>query len=137
MNRYVFVRTARKFLKDEVIMSLGDISCQKEDPRRLQIAQDAYILPPDVIAHSCKPNAYIDWHSMKLKALQTIYQNDMVTYHYGTSEEDYTIGAFFCSCASPRCIGYFQGYKFMTREQRKEIERFVAPWLKRKYKKLL
>lgn len=65
-----------------------------------------------MIAHNCEPNAYIDWKTMELKALRPISLHELVTYHYGTIEDDYSIGAFSCTCEASHCINLEVGPQY-------------------------
>lgn len=107
--------------KDETILNLGNHPTTKEDKRRIQVNKAKYILPPVLLYHSCRPNAYICWEDMTLRAFTKISKNELVTYHYGTSEYDYSIGAFACNCGSENCIKYFSGFKNMNLEQQQAI----------------
>jgi hypothetical protein len=128
-----FLKATRGYLPDEVIINLGNKPTEKENPGRIQINEEKFILPPLDIYHSCKPNAYIDWDSMDLKAVGTVSEGTTVTYHYGTSEDDYRIGAFHCTCGDSDCIKYFQGFKYLSDGQRDKIKERVSPFLKEKY----
>jgi len=128
-----FLITEREYCPGEVIMNLGDKPTEKENPGRIQVNEEKFILPPLDIYHSCKPNAYIEWDSMKLRALELIPKGATVTYHYGISEDDYRIGAFDCTCGNSDCIKYFRGFKYLPEEQRNRIKTMLSPFLKKKY----
>jgi len=113
--------------------NLGKKRAKKENPGRIQVDEKKFILPPRDIYHNCKPNAFIDWDSMNLKALEVIPIGAMVTYHYGTSEDDYRIGAFHCVCGNIDCVKHFEGLKYMVKEQRDKIKKMLSPFLKKKY----
>lgn len=130
---YTFLVAKKSFKQNGHICFLGNIPCLKSDPKRLQISESEYILPPFVIAHSCHPNSYIDWHVHELKALKHIQKGEIITYHYGTSEDDYQIGKFNCSCGSKLCVGIFKGFAYMTKEERMGVKDYVSPYLKKKY----
>lgn len=130
---YDFFVAGKKYEVGESIFSLGNIPCRISDPKRLQINEFKYILPPYVICHSCSPNSYIDWKTNTLKALISIAQGEKVTYSYGTSEDDYSIGKFTCTCGSKSCIGIFKGFKYMSEKERLKIKKYISPYLKRKY----
>lgn len=128
-----FLITEREYVPDEVIISLGNTPTEKENPERIQVDKEKFILPPKDIYHSCKPNAKIDWNSMSLKACDVISKGTIVTYHYGTSEDDYRIGAFHCTCGDADCIKYFQGFKYLSKRHRDKIKEMLSPFLKEKY----
>jgi hypothetical protein len=129
----IFLTAIREYLPNEVIIHLGNKPTDKENPGRIQVNEETFILPPLDIYHSCKPNAFIDWNSMDMKAFGVIPKGATVTYHYGTSEDDYRIGAFDCTCGHHDCIGHFQGCKYLTRAQRKKIKHLLSPFLLQKY----
>ncbi len=133
MNKTNFLKAPRKYQPYEVILNLDDNQTQKENLGRIQVHERKFILPPKDIYHSCKPNAYIDWSSTQLKALEIIPKEKLITYHYGTSEDDYRIGAFHCNCGSSDCVQFFQGCKYLTKAQRDKIKDLLSPFLKRKY----
>lgn len=128
-----FYKAPGTYSTGDLILELGDIATYEEDPRRIQVDQNHFILPPALLYHSCEPNAYIDWQKMQLLALRPISFDEIITYHYGTSEDDYSIGAFECTCGYSNCVGDFQGFRFMTDTQRVLIARYISPYLKEKY----
>lgn len=130
---YNFLVAEKKYKAGENICSLGDVPCPTSDPKRLQINEFKYILPPHVICHSCSPNAYIDWKTSNLRALVHIVQGEKITYHYGISEDDYSIGQFACTCGSKSCLGVFRGFKYMSGKERLRIKKYISPYLKLKY----
>jgi len=130
---YDFLIAEHPFGMGDLILALGNVPAERSDPKRLQVDEDAFILPPAIICHSCDPNAYIDWETMELKALRSIQQDETITYHYGTSEDEYSIGQFDCECKSPECVGLFSGYKYLIAEQRLKIRQYISPFLKKKY----
>ncbi len=108
-----FLTADHEYAPNQVVLKLGGSQTNAFNPRRIQVSDLVYILPPKMIYHACDPNAYIDWQDMTLRALRDILQNEIVTYHYGTSEYDYTVGAFQCDCGSKNCVGFFSGFKDM------------------------
>ncbi len=99
----------------------------------MQIDETTFILPPFVIYHSCNPNSYIDWKTVELKALKSIRADEMIAYHYGTSEDDYSIGAFTCRCGAKHCVKEFRGFKYMNLSDRNKIKSYLSPYLLKKY----
>ena len=133
MPTYKFLVGEKLYAPDDMICALGSTPCQPNDPRRMQVDQATFILPPTIIYHSCDPNSYIDWKTIELKALKPITIGETVTYHYGTSEDDYTIGTFHCECGAEHCAGEFRGFKFMDEKDREAIKPYLSPYLLRKY----
>ncbi len=132
-SKDTFFYTEKSYSKGDVVMFLGNIPCPSTDSSRIQIDDHTFILPPKLLAHSCQPNAYIDWQTMELKVLHSLDEGVLVAYHYGTSEDDYRIGKFQCECGSPLCIGEFQGFRFMKEKEKKLIKDFVSPYILKKY----
>ena len=132
-SKDVFLYTDKAYSRGDVLMFLGSVPCPSTDSSRIQIDDHTFILPPKLLAHSCEPNAYIDWQTMKLKALRTMQKGTLVTYHYGTSEGDYRIGKFQCECGSPSCTGEFQGFMFLSDKEKIRIKDFVSPYIRKKY----
>lgn len=128
-----FLYTDKTYNKGDVLMSLGRTPCPSSDSSRIQVDDRTFILPPKLLAHSCEPNAYIDWQTMELKALRPIDKGTLVTYHYGTSEDDYRIGKFQCECGSRLCIGEFQGFMFLSDNEKNRIKESVSPFIRKKY----
>ena len=128
-----FLTATKAFKPNDVIMILGNISTPKENPGRIQVDNERFILPPKDIYHSCRPNAYIDWNTMELKASMEISPNTLITYHYGTSEDEYRVGAFDCNCGYSDCVKHFQGCKYLTKKQRNKIKEMLSPFLYKKY----
>lgn len=131
--KQTFLYTDKTYDKGDVLMSLGSTPCPSSDSSRIQIDENTFILPPKLLAHSCQPNAYIIWQTMELKALRPLGEGSLVTYHYGTSEDDYRVGKFQCKCGSHTCIGEFQGFMFLSDKEKIRIKDFVSPYIRKKY----
>lgn len=132
-SKNVFLYTDKAYSKGEVLMILGKTMYLPTNSSRIQVDDHTFILPPKLLAHSCEPSAYIDWTTMELKALRSLDQGTLVSYHYGTSEADYRIGKFRCECGSPSCIGEFQGFMFLSDKEKIRIKDFVSPYIRKKY----
>lgn len=128
-----FLIAEREYLPGEIIVHVGNTSTEKENPGRIQVDEATFILPPKDIYHSCEPNCYIDWRTMDLKALINIPVGTTITYHYGTSEDDYRIGSFQCNCGSQNCVKNFEGFKYLSQEQRDKMKDMLSPFLIKKY----
>jgi len=129
----IFLTATKAYQPNNVIIALGKTATQKDNPGRIQIDNEYFILPPQDIYHSCDPNAYIDWKTMELKAKRNISSGITITYHYGTSEDDYSMAAFACNCGSTNCVRYFRGCKYLTKKQRNKIKHLLSPFLQNKY----
>jgi SET domain-containing protein len=130
---YLFLKANKNIEKGEIILDLGNDVCHKSNPARLQIDENTFIKLSHCIQHSCNPNSFIDWRNYQLKALRDIKKGEVVTYHYGISEDDYSVGEFDCSCGSSDCVVHFRGFKFMTTAKRNKIKKYVSPFLRNKY----
>lgn len=128
-----FLYTDRVYTKGDVLMFLGNTPCPSSDSSRIQVDDHTFVLPPKLLAHSCEPNAYIDWKTLTLKALRQISEGTLVTYHYGTSEDDYQIGKFQCECGSHSCVGEFKGFMYLSDKEKERIKNFVSPYIWKKY----
>lgn len=133
MVEYEFYRAIRSYSPNETIVFIGRDPCEPTDPKRIQISETEYIKPQHIFVHSCNPNGYIDWETLTMRALKNIQSGAFVSYHYGTSEDDYTVGAFHCECGSNVCLGDFRGFAFMDETQRERIQSFVSPYIRKKY----
>jgi len=125
-----FLIAERNYLPQESIINLDNNPTDRNNPGRIQVDENSFILPPKDIYHSCDPNAYIDWNTMKLKALKAIKKGSAITYHYGTSEYDYAVGEFDCICGNLNCLKQFRGYKYLSFRQREQIKSYLSPYLK-------
>ena len=113
---FTYIAPTVYFAPGDIIAELGDVPASAQDPRRLQLGRDHFILPPQ-IAHACEPAAYIDWSTLTLRALRPIEADEetpspdswpKISYHFGTSERD-GYPAFECLCGSWRASAYSPG----------------------------
>jgi hypothetical protein len=125
-----FFRAEAAYMPGELLLKLGQEETSEDDPRRIQVTESTFILPPRLIYHSCVPNAYIDWQDMSLKALRAITNGERITVHYGTSEYDYGIAAFACDCGNITCVEHFGGFKCMVPWQQEAISAYLSPYLR-------
>ncbi|MFA6198190.1 MAG: SET domain-containing methyltransferase [Patescibacteria group bacterium] len=107
----------------------------------LQIDEDKFLKSTakydDFLNHSCNPNCCIDWKALNLVALKNISENEEVTFNYNISEYDLLKGGNFtfkCRCGSKKCIKKIKGFKYLSREQKSEIQKFISPFLKNIFK---
>jgi hypothetical protein len=127
-----FLVAQEDYIPEQIILKLGSTKTSKDNASRIQISEKEYILPPVQIYHACEPNAYINWDQMTLKAQRTILKNDRITYHYGTSEYDYGVGAFKCDCGSKLCVGYFSGFRDMTHDEQARLINHASEYIANK-----
>lgn len=111
------------------------------NPESLQIDEDKFLESTekfdDFLNHSCNPNCYIGWDKLNLMSKRDIKKGEELTYNYCTSDwddagllEDHS---FKCKCGSKNCIGEMKGFKHLTFEQKKRIEKYISPFLKKKF----
>ncbi|MBW2981976.1 SET domain-containing protein [Candidatus Woesearchaeota archaeon] len=111
------------------------------NPESLQINEDKFLestmLFDDNLNHSCDPNCYIDWDKLNLVALKDIKKGEELTFNYCTSDWDdanlLEDCSFECKCGSKNCIGKMKGFRYLTFEQKKKIEKYLSPFLKKKF----
>lgn len=88
----------------------------------------------DFLNHSCSPNCFIDWQTLNLVALKNISKDEELAFNYNISEYDLLDGGNFtfkCNCDSKNCIGDVRGFKYLSHEQKKEIQKYISPFLKK------
>lgn len=112
------------------------------NPKALQIDEDKFLESTakfdDFLNHSCEPNCYIDWQRLNLIALKDIQEGEELTYNYCTSDwDDVNLikdCSFKCKCGSKNCIGEVKGFRYLSMKQKKEIQKFISPFLRNKFK---
>ncbi|MEK6932743.1 MAG: SET domain-containing methyltransferase [Nanoarchaeota archaeon] len=110
----------------------------------LQIDEDKFLESTakfdDFLNHSCNPNCCIDWQILNLVALKNIQKDEELSFNYNVSEYDLLEGGNFtfkCKCGSKNCLKEIKGFKYLTHIQRKEIQKFISPFLKNKFEQKL
>ena len=63
-------------------------------------------------------------------------KDEKLTFNYLTSEEELS-NPFKCYCGEQNCKILIKGFKYLTKEEKKEIAPYLSPFLKRKYKEEL
>ena len=81
--------------------------------------------------HSCTPNTYVDWNGVFLRALRDIAAGEELTCNYLTTDREIH-EKFLCSCGAPNCYREIKGFKHLSLEQQRELERFVPEFMKRR-----
>jgi hypothetical protein len=135
-------RDSQRGLFASADIDLGDVLLTYDGPLldhptrlSIQIDDDKHIEGTDdsnaFLNHSCDPNAYVDWKNRCLKAKRKIASGEEITCNYLTT--DYEIHSVFrCTCGSPRCKGIIRGFKYLSSEEKHELEPWLPPFLKRK-----
>ncbi len=125
---FSYIVAVADYAPGDVIVPLGNIQTTQDDPRRLQLGPNHFILPPQ-IAHLCEPTAYIHWQDYTLRALKPIARAPSGTagfdigYHFATSEWS-GYPSFACLCGSLACIGVFSGYADMNPEDGRRLDAY-------------
>lgn len=86
------------------------------------------------INHSCEPNSYINFRDLTLRVIRKIKKGEEITYNYLTTEWELK-SKFQCKCGSGKCYGHIKGFKYLTKEQQKDLLPFISPFLKKKINK--
>ena len=115
------------------------------NPESLQIDEDKFLESTlkfdDFLNHSCEPNCYIDWQTLNLVALKDIQKGAELTYNYCTSDwDDVNLiqdCSFKCKCGSKNCMGKMRGFRYLSYKERKKIQKFISPFLKKKFEQEL
>ena len=85
----------------------------------------------DFMNHSCDPNVMIDFISLEVIALRPITAGELITFDYNICEWDMR-EPFSCECGSPRCIGEVRGFRHLPPAQRRRLNPWLSPFLRRR-----
>lgn len=115
------------------------------NPESLQINEDKFLESTDgfdnFLNNSCEPNCYIDWENLNLVALRDIKIGEEFSFYYNTAEYDLINMvkncSFKCNCGSKDCIGEIRGFRYLSVEQKKKIQKFISPFLRKKFEQEL
>ena len=86
----------------------------------------------DFVNHSCNPNCYVRYGDFALIALRDINKGEELSYNYCTTEEDLEQFSFPCSCGAETCIKEVRGFRYLSLEQKKQIQTHLFPYLAEK-----
>lgn len=131
---------AQKIPKGEIILAFERHFTGTRTRTSMQIDENLHQestgpnMAENLINHSCDPNAFIEFSDLTLRALHTILAGEEITFNYCTTEW-VSAAPFQCKCGSKNCIGYYSGFSFLSKEQQKEIEPFVSPYIKKRITK--
>jgi hypothetical protein len=121
--------------KDEILIKMEGNILQHASRSSLQIDEDKHLhhaLEEDTLAnHSCNPNGYINFNDLTFRALHDIKEGEEITFNYLTTEWDMN-EKFECLCKSKNCFKYIRGFKYLTPQQKKSLEPFISPLLKKR-----
>jgi len=134
-----------KIKKDKVVLKLDSgITIRPNSTASktaIQIDEDSFLDSNprqirDLLNHSCNPTVRIDFTKMACIAIKDISKEDEITFNYSSTEYDLKSKDedFECFCGSKNCLGRVKGFKYLTIEERREIESLLTPFLLRKIK---
>ncbi len=103
------------------------LSIQIDDNKHIEGTGDSNAF----LNHSCEPNAYVDWKDLCLRAKRKIAAGEEITCSYFTTDYDLQ-EKFVCTCGSRTCKGEIKGFKYLTKEEQRELEPWLLPFLRRK-----
>lgn len=124
--------------RDELVCELFfDSVGRAEDQTSVQIWQDIFLhnslkTIDDLFNHSCDPTTYLKHPQREFRALRDIAVDDEITWNYCTTESDLVKSKqdFICHCGSPSCLGHIQGFKYLSKKQKRELWGYLSPYLK-------
>ncbi|MFI5164162.1 MAG: SET domain-containing protein-lysine N-methyltransferase [Bacteroidia bacterium] len=139
-DNYHRVVATKTILKGEVILILQGVLSAIPNKYSLQVGEKEHLISfsekPQYesstfrfLNHSCSPNSFFDIHNMALVALNDIGVNEEVVFHYCTTEYEMT-SPFKCLCRSKNCLLEIRGFRYLSREKKKELASQLAPHLK-------
>lgn len=121
--------------KDELIFGFGGEILNVADKYSIQIDDNKHLSGSgdinDLLNHSCNPTGYFDFDTLDFKAINDIEEGGEVTFNYLTSEWEMAV-PFDCKCESSNCFEIIKGFKFCTPDQKKGMEEFLSPFIKKK-----
>ncbi len=80
------------------------------------------------VNHACRPNGYIEFSTLTLRARRTIESGEELTFNYNTTEWNMTQG-FQCKCGCQGCYGPVLGFKALNLKEQKRLEPWLSPFL--------
>ncbi len=135
INDFYSICANRNIKKNEIILKLDGIIIDNPNKYTIQIGANQHVIfPPSCgkndylwrfLNHSCSQNAYFNIEEKTLIALENIEKDEEITFNYNTTEYEIS-EPFLCNCKSDNCIKYVEGYKFLSSEQRAEIQSLVT-----------
>lgn len=78
--------------------------------------------------HGCQPNVAFDVVSWQFRAARDIRMGEQLRFNYNTTEYQMA-EPFFCNCNDLKCYGQIAGFKYLSEEQRENIEPYIAEHL--------
>ena len=97
------------------------------DEEMHQEATDADMLE-NFVNHACRPNGYIEFSTLTLRAKRIIEPGEELTFNYNTTEWNMAEG-FQCQCGCQGCYGPVLGFKALNLKEQKRLEPWLSPFL--------
>ena len=97
----------------------------------LQLSSRIHLYDPwfsGLLAHSCKPNVYVDMAYLELWSIVSLPPGTVLTRDYASTEE-VLVRQFACHCGELNCRGWITGAKEPLNA---EGQAFMAQWRERK-----
>lgn len=92
----------------------------------LRSASDLHCL----MRHRCVPNTYVDWDCLALRALRAMSTGEELTMNFQTIYEVVAM-PFDCDCGDEQCYGEVRGFRYLTLDQKMDLEPYLSPYLRR------
>jgi SET domain-containing protein len=80
------------------------------------------------VNHACRPNGYIDFSTLTLRARHIIEPGEELTFNYNTTEWNMVEG-FQCTCDCQGCYGLVLGFKALNLKEQKTLAPWASPFL--------
>ena len=123
----------RPVVKDEILITYDGPILDHSTRYSIQIDENRHIEgTPESNAylnHSCAPNTFVDWNGVFLRALRNIDAGEELTCNYLTTDWELH-EKFVCDCGAPNCYGEIKGFKYLSPQQQRQLERFVPEFMK-------
>ena len=134
VENYLGVFATDNIKKGEIIFEINtSIVTDTPSIYSVQIEKNKHVQPPDNIDisdkpdyfwrflnHSCEPNSFCDLTDLTFKALKDINKGKHITFNYLTTEYEMS-NPFKCNCKSINCHKHIRGYKYLSEQERQEI----------------
>ena len=107
--------------RGEILIDLnGEDASPSPTKSSLQIAKGKHLVGREgtvgYLNHGCKPNTFLDFRCLCVRALKDIPAGEEVRINYSATEYEMH-DSFRCECGSPVCLRTIAGFKFLTRDQ--------------------
>ena len=121
------VETQASFDSRLCIAKVSGYAVSEARRHTLQISSRIHLYDPwfsGLLAHSCRPNVYVDIAYLELWSILPLAQGTFLTRDY-TSTEEVLVKQFACQCGELNCRGWITGHKEPLNA---EGQAFMAQW---------